>query len=49
MRLNPYGISMNTSLYVTGFKMFYNAVTCTSSLNVSGSSTLNNTTTCFSS
>ncbi len=44
MRLNPYGVSINTSLYVTGFTTFNNAVTSSSSLNVSGSTILNRTT-----
>ncbi len=44
MRFNPYGISINKSLYVTGFTIFNNAATCTSSLKVSGATTLNNTT-----
>jgi hypothetical protein len=27
MRLNPYGVSINTSLYITGFTTFNNAIT----------------------
>ncbi len=42
MRLNPYGDSINTSLYITGFTTFNNASTCISSLNVSGTATINN-------
>jgi hypothetical protein len=42
MRINPYGVSINTSLYITGFTTFNNNVTCTSSLNVSGTATINN-------
>ncbi len=49
MILNPYGISMNIQLDITGFTRFNNAATCTSSLNASGVATLNHTTTCFSS
>ncbi len=41
MRLNPYGVSINTSLYITGFTTFNNAITSSSSLNVSGFTTLN--------
>ena len=48
MRLNPYGVTINTLLYVTGLTTFNNAVTCSSSLNVSGFTTLNRTT-CLSS
>ena len=48
MRLNPYGVSINTSLYVTGFTTFNNAITSSSSLNVSGFTTLNKVT-CLSS
>jgi hypothetical protein len=48
MRLNPYGVSINTLLYVTGYTTFNNAVTCSSSLNISGSTTLNKVT-CLSS
>ena len=48
MRINPYGISINTLLYVTGLSTFNNNVSCLSSLNVSGFTTLNKTT-CLSS
>ncbi len=48
MRLNPYGVSINTSLYIIGFTTFNNASTCTSSLNVSGTTTVNNLLTCSS-
>jgi hypothetical protein len=40
MHLNPYGVSINTLLYVTGFTIFINDVTCSSSLNISGFTTL---------
>ncbi len=40
-RLYPYGISTNTSLYVTGFTTFNDAATCASSLNMSGTSPIN--------
>ncbi len=36
MRLNPYGVSINTLLYVTGLTTFNNNVSCLSSLNISG-------------
>ena len=36
MRLNTAGISINTSLYVSGLTILNNITTCTSSLNVSG-------------
>ena len=49
MRLNSAGISMNTSLYVSGLTILNNATTHTSSLYVSGTTILNNTTTCTSS
>jgi hypothetical protein len=42
MRLNSAGISMNTSLHVSGLTIINNATTCTSSLNVSGITTLSN-------
>ncbi len=48
MRLYPYGFSINTLLYVTGLTRFNNVVTCSSSLNISGFTTLNKTT-CLSS
>jgi hypothetical protein len=48
MRLNPYGVSINTSLYITGLTTFNNNVSCVSSLNISGFTTLNKTT-CLSS
>ena len=40
MRLNTSGISINTSLYISGVTTLNNATTCTSSLNVSGVSNL---------
>jgi hypothetical protein len=49
MRLNPYGVSINTSLYITGFTSINNASACTSSLNVSGTTTVSNLLTCSSS
>jgi hypothetical protein len=42
MRLNTGGVSINTSLYVSGTTTINNTITCTSSLNVSGITTLNN-------
>ena len=48
MRLNPYGVSINTLLYVTGLTTFNNNVSCLASLNISGFTTLNKTT-CLSS
>jgi hypothetical protein len=48
MRLNPYGVSINRSLYVTGLTTFNNNISCVSSLNISGFTTLNKTT-CLSS
>jgi hypothetical protein len=48
MRVNPYGISINTLLYVTGLSTSNNNVSCLSSLNISGFTTLNKTT-CLSS
>jgi hypothetical protein len=44
MRLYPYGVSINTSLYVTGLTTFNNNVSCLSSLHISGFTTLNKTT-----
>jgi hypothetical protein len=41
MRLNPDGVSINTLLYVAGYTTFNNAITFTSSLNVSDFRTLN--------
>jgi hypothetical protein len=49
MGINPYGTSMNTSLYVTGFTIFNTAATFTSSsLNVSGTTTINHLLRCSS-
>jgi hypothetical protein len=47
MRLNTGGISMNTSLYVSGTTIFNNTTTCLSSLNVSGVTTFKNSLTNF--
>ena len=44
MRLNSAGISINTSLYISGITIINNTTTCTSSFNVSGSTALNNLT-----
>ena len=44
MRLNSAGISINTSLYISGTTIINNTTTCTSSFNVSGSTALNNLT-----
>ena len=49
MRLNSAGISMNTSLYISGTTIINNNTTCISSLNVSGTTTLSNNVTCVSS
>ena len=49
MRLNSSGISMNTSLYISGVTTLNNTTTCLSSLNVSGTTVLNNQLTCLSS
>ena len=49
MRLNSAGISMNTSLYISGTTIINNNTTCVSSLNVSGTTTLSNNVTCVSS
>jgi hypothetical protein len=48
VRLNPYVVSINTLLYVTGLTTFNNNVSCLSSLNISGFKTLNKNT-CLSS
>ncbi len=48
MRINPCGVSINTLLYVTGLTTFNNNVSCLSSLNISGFTTLHKTT-CLSS
>ena len=39
MRVNPYGVSMNTSLYVSGNTILNNATSVFGTLNVSGPST----------
>ena len=36
MRINPYGISINSKLYISGTPTLNNDVTCTSLLNVVG-------------
>ena len=40
MRLNPVGISLNTSFYVSGTASIINDTTCLSSMNASGTITL---------
>jgi hypothetical protein len=41
MRLNTAGTSINTSLYISGTTILNYTITCRSSLNVSGFTTLN--------
>jgi hypothetical protein len=48
MRLNTSGISMNTSLHVSGIAILNNSTTCLSSFTVSGTAILNNATSCIS-
>jgi hypothetical protein len=48
MPLNPYGVSIDKSLYITDFTTFNNTSTCKSSLNVSGTAAINNSLTCSS-
>jgi hypothetical protein len=41
MRLNTVGTSINTTLHISGTTILKNSTTCSSSLNVSGITTLN--------
>ena len=49
MRVNPYGVSVNTSFYVSGNTILNNATSIFGTLNVSGPSTFYNNTTYISS